>query len=108
MSKESHFNTKWRPAMGWLYLTVCLCDFILFPVLWNMAQTIYLNQVVLTQWNPLTLQGAGFFHIAMGAVLGITSYGRSQEKIEDKKVISQSMEQSFLKKQKIKIDDQIG
>jgi hypothetical protein len=29
----------------------------------------------------LTLQGAGFFHIAMGAVLGLSAYGRSQEKI---------------------------
>jgi hypothetical protein len=30
----------------------------------------------------LTLQGAGLFHMAMGAVLGITAYGRSKEKIE--------------------------
>jgi hypothetical protein len=36
------------------------------------------------QWNPLTLQGAGLFHMAMGAVLGITAYGRSKEKIESK------------------------
>ena len=90
--------------MGWLYLTVCLCDFILFPVLWNMAQTIYLSQVVLTQWSPITLMGAGFFHIAMGAVLGITSYGRSQEKIEDKKV-SLQMSKSIPQKN---IDEQIG
>jgi len=71
-----------------------------------MAQTIYLNQVVLTQWNPITLYGAGFFHIAMGAVLGITSYGRSQEKIEDKRIVAQNIQTTV--KQKIKIDDQIG
>jgi len=35
----------------------------------------------LSQWMPLTLQGAGLFHIAMGAVLGITAFGRTQEKI---------------------------
>jgi hypothetical protein len=35
----------------------------------------------LTQWNPLTLQGAGLFHIAMGAVLGIAAFGRTQEKL---------------------------
>jgi len=97
-NNESHFNNKWRPAMGWLYLSVCAFDFIIFPVLWNMAQATFLNQVVFTQWNPLTLQGAGFFHIAMGAVLGVTAYGRTQEKIEDKKIVQQ----------KIKIDDQIG
>ena len=71
----------WRPLMGWLYLAVCAFDFVIFPILWNLAQVTYLKTVVFTQWNPLTLQGAGFFHIAMGAVLGITSYGRTKEKI---------------------------
>ena len=102
-NKETGFNNKWRPAMGWLYLGVCAFDFIIFPILWNLAQATYLKQIVFTQWNPLTLQGAGFFHIAMGAVLGISAYGRTQEKIEDKKIIAQSIPQ-----QKIKIDDQIG
>jgi hypothetical protein len=35
----------------------------------------------ITQWQPLTLQGAGLFHLAMGAVLGIAAYGRTQEKL---------------------------
>jgi hypothetical protein len=35
----------------------------------------------ITQWQPLTLQGAGLFHIAMGAVLGIAAMGRTQEKL---------------------------
>jgi len=104
--KESPWKTNWRPGMGWLYLTVCVCDFILFPILWNMAQVIFLNQIVLTQWNPITLYGAGFFHIAMGAVLGITSYGRSQEKIEDKRIIAQTTHTTT--QQKFKTDDQIG
>jgi hypothetical protein len=30
----------------------------------------------------LTLAGAGLFHIAMGAILGITAWWRSREKIE--------------------------
>ena len=59
-----------------------------------------------TQWNPLTLQGAGFFHIAMGAVLGISAYGRTQEKIEDKKIVAQTV--PSVTQQKIKIDEQIG
>jgi hypothetical protein len=37
-----------------------------------------------TQWQPITLQGAGLYHIAMGAVLGIAAYGRTQEKLGDK------------------------
>jgi len=88
--KESPWRTNWRPAMGWLYLTVCVCDFIIFPVLWNIAQTFYLSQMMLTQWNPMTLQGAGLFHLAMGGVLGVTAYGRTQEKIEDKKLIAKT------------------
>jgi hypothetical protein len=30
---------------------------------------------------PITLQGGGLFHVAMGAVLGVTAYGRTQEKL---------------------------
>jgi hypothetical protein len=105
-NKETGFNNKWRPAMGWLYLGVCAFDFIIFPILWNLAQATYLKQVVFTQWNPLTLQGAGFFHIAMGAVLGISAYGRTQEKIEDKKIVAQTI--TPVSQQKIKIDEQIG
>ena len=37
--------------------------------------------VPITQWDPLTLKGAGLFHIAMGAVLGIAAFGRTQEKL---------------------------
>jgi hypothetical protein len=30
------------------------------------------------------LQGAGLYHIAMGAVLGVAAYGRTKEKLEGK------------------------
>lgn len=67
--------------MGWMYLTVCIFDFILFPILWSLLQASF-NGNVVTPWQPLTLQGAGLFHIAMGAVLGVAVYGRTKEKIE--------------------------
>lgn len=82
--KESPWKTNWRPAMGWLYLVVCVFDFIIFPIMFTIVQfweTEAANDAF-RQWNPITLYGAGFFHIAMGAVLGITSYGRTKEKIE--------------------------
>jgi hypothetical protein len=78
--KEDWMNSKWRPMMGWLYMTVCAFDFILFPVMWSMLQAV-MKVGQITQWNPLTLQGAGLFHIAMGAVLGIAAFGRTQEKL---------------------------
>ena len=77
--KEDWMNSKWRPMMGWLYMAVCAFDFVLFPVLWSLLQT--LTKQPITQWQPLTLQGAGLFHIAMGAVLGIAAMGRTQEKL---------------------------
>ena len=39
------------------------------------------QNTTITQWSPLTLQGAGLFHIAMGGVLGLAAYGRTQEKM---------------------------
>ena len=70
---------KWRPAMGWMYMLVCMMDMVVFPIAWSLLQA--LTHTSITQWNPLTLQGAGLFHIAMGAVLGIAAFGRTQEKI---------------------------
>ena len=72
-------QTLWRPMMGWMYMLICLLDMAVFPVLWALWQGV--NHVNITQWNPLTLQGAGLFHIAMGAVLGISAFGRTQEKL---------------------------
>ena len=78
--KEDWMNSKWRPMMGWMYMLVCMFDFMLAPVLWSLLQAVYKGGIS-TQWQPLTLQGAGLFHIAMGAILGIAAYGRTQEKL---------------------------
>ena len=76
-------NKKWRPVMGWVYMMTCTADFVVFPVLWSVLQALQGGQVT-SQWNPITLQGAGLYHIAMGAVLGIAAYGRTKEKVEGK------------------------
>ena len=81
--KEDWMNSKWRPMMGWMYMAVCMADFVVFPVLWSLVQAIHGGQVA-TQWSPITLQGAGLFHMAMGAILGIAAFGRTQEKLNDK------------------------
>jgi len=81
--KEDWMNSKWRPAMGWMYMAVCIFDFILAPILWAVVQfweTQAANDAF-RQWQPLTLQGAGLFHMAMGAVLGLSAWGRTQEKL---------------------------
>jgi hypothetical protein len=82
-AKDDWMNTKWRPAMGWMYMGVCIFDFVLAPVLWAVIQfweTQAANDAF-RQWQPMTLQGAGLFHMAMGAVLGLAAWGRTQEKL---------------------------
>ena len=79
-TNEDWINKKWRPVMGWMYMVVCVCDFTLFPVMWSVLQALSHGQVT-SQWQPVTLQGAGLFHVAMGAVLGIAAYGRTKEKV---------------------------
>jgi len=80
LKKEDWMNSKWRPMMGWMYMLVCVMDMVIFPILWSLLQSLNHGQVS-SQWQPLTLQGAGLFHIAMGAVLGLAAWGRTQEKL---------------------------
>ena len=78
--KEHWMNSKWRPMMGWMYMVICMFDFLVAPVLWSLLQAMSHGQVT-SQWQPVTLQGAGLFHMAMGAVLGVAAYGRTKEKV---------------------------
>jgi len=78
--KEDWMNSKWRPMMGWTYMATCIFDFILGPILYNMLQYYNPGQAV-GMWTPLTLQGGGLYHIAMGAIIGVSAYGRTQEKL---------------------------
>jgi hypothetical protein len=80
---EDWMTKKWRPMMAIMYMCVCVFDFIVAPILWAVVQfweTSAANDAF-RQWSPLTLQGAGLFHMAMGAVLGITAWSRGQEKL---------------------------
>lgn len=80
MKNEDWMNRKWRPAMGWTYMLICILDFAIFPIMWSVLQA-YHEGIVNSQWDPITLKGAGLFHMAMGAILGITAWTRGQEKI---------------------------
>ena len=82
-ANSDFINNKWRPMMAWTYMAICICDFIVFPILWSALQALQ-NGAISVQWHPITLDGAGLLHIAMGAVLGIAAYGRTQEKLQDR------------------------
>jgi len=68
--------------MAWQYFVVCLYDFLFGPLI---NQYIHLRVPVSTdipQWVPLTLQGGGMYHIAMGAMVGIYAWTRTLEKLK--------------------------
>lgn len=76
---QNFINTQWRPLMGWLYMATCAFDFLIAPILWPIL--LASMKMPVTPWKPITLEGAGLYHLAMGAILGITSWQRSQERI---------------------------
>lgn len=80
---ESWIQKKWRPMMAIMYMCVCAADFVLFPIGFTVVQfwEVLPQNDAFRQWAPLTLQGGGLFHMAMGAVLGITAWSRGQEKM---------------------------
>jgi hypothetical protein len=76
---EDWMNRKWRPTVAWTYIITCIFDFIIFPILWTVLNASI--GVAIIPWEPLTLKGAGLYHMAMGAIIGITAWSRGQEKI---------------------------
>lgn len=80
---ETWFNTKWRPAIGWSYMIICVFDFMAGPILFSMIQLFVSTDLsAIQKWEPLTLQANGLYHFSMMAIVGVTSYGRTREKLE--------------------------
>ena len=75
---ETWLQKYWRPAIAILYIVTCAFDFVIAPIAWSTVQ--YLLKQTITQWQPLTLTGAGMYHISMGAILGVSAWARGQEK----------------------------
>jgi hypothetical protein len=90
---EDWMTKKWRPMMAMMYMTCCLFDFALFPIMFTVVQfwEVQAANDAFRQWVPITLQGGGLFHVAMGAVLGVSAYGRTQEKVAGAANISTSV-----------------
>ena len=77
-NKESWVFTAWRPAIAWSYLFVCLFDFVGLPIIYSSVSE---NIDKLIDWTPYTLKGGGLYHMAMLTIIGVTAWGRTQEKI---------------------------
>lgn len=78
-SVDGYLKELWRPLMAWNYAIIVLFDFMLGPILLGIYSVATHQPYI--QWQPLTIQGGGMFHIAMGAVIGVSAWSRGQEKI---------------------------
>lgn len=92
-NEESWMKTYWRPAAGWIYLLICVMDFVVFPLL-AMIMPLVANafgiQITYQPWEALTLSNGGLIHLAFGAILGIAAWTRGSEKIEAMRSSNQS------------------
>jgi hypothetical protein len=104
VENESWISVNWRPLCGMVYLFICLADFAALPIYHTVIQGRYTPEKVFdiarqlpdgaTQieamrvlreqqsWKPVTLEGAGLFHVAFGAILGVSAWTRGTERIE--------------------------
>jgi hypothetical protein len=81
--QEHWMKAFWRPAMGWLYMLICFADFVVFPAITMFLPVIdrmFGLQMNYVAWQSLTLSNGGLIHLAFGAILGVSAYGRTQEK----------------------------
>ncbi len=80
---EHWMKAYWRPAAGWVYLTICVMDFIVFPLLVIIAP-VFANLVGVSAeyspWTSITLSEGGLIHLSFGAILGVAAWTRSREK----------------------------
>jgi len=83
LSKGEWMQKYWRPCAAFMYMICCLCDFAVFPIMFTVVQfwEEQASNDAFRQWVPITLQGGGLFHVSMCAVLGVSAYGRTQEKL---------------------------
>lgn len=98
---EKWYQRQWRPICAFLYLSICVFDFIIMPsiyVRYNEIDKVFLEDLkdlpvevqsefirtILAprEWTPLTLQGGGLFHLSFGAILTGAATTRGLEKIE--------------------------
>ena len=81
--EEPWMKSMWRPAMGWLYMIMCFCDFVAFPII-SMFLPQFVKSMTYIPWKSITLDNGGLIHMAFGAILGVAAWTRGQEKIAGK------------------------
>ena len=98
--EENILKSYWRPVCAVVYLIICLFDFLVMPIIYantidhdpifqqinsmesDKAQVALINKLDFSKqaWEPITLGGAGTFHLAFGALLTGAAVTRGLEK----------------------------
>lgn len=92
LKEQSWIRTYWRPMMAWQYFIVCICDFIIFPLV---AFWLAHKQGAAWSWDPLTLKDGGFYHMAMGIVIGVAAWQRGQENLLRTRIFGPELVSSY-------------
>jgi hypothetical protein len=83
--QEDHWvKSYWRPAAAWLYMLICLVDFVIFPALTMVLPAILKGfgvAIAYIPWQSLSLQNGGLIHLSFAAILGVAAWTRGNEKI---------------------------
>jgi len=74
----------WRTHAAYVYLFICLIDFFVAPLMWNLAMAEHCAThdcaaEGVTRWAPLTLGAGAMFHLSFGAILGATAWKKHHE-----------------------------
>jgi len=70
-----------RTHAYYVYLFICLVDFFIAPLMWNIGLAMADKEIQLatSRWAPLTLEGGAMFHLSFGAILGATAWRKKDE-----------------------------
>ena len=81
MSINKTIHEFWRDWAALVYLFICLVDFFIAPLLWNIGMTLMDKDVQMntSRWMPLTLGAGAMFHLSFGAILGATAWKKKDE-----------------------------
>lgn len=69
---NSWIKKDWKIIAGIVYLTINVFDFILFPMMFAILLPALHPGTPPLEWKPLTTSNGGLFHMAFGAILGVT------------------------------------